>query len=665
MTPSNRSFPLFKLHNLRKVSDNAQKNVGHHMVEGSGEIMESERNSVIDLFKPERQFCVPFYQRPYVWNQADQWSRLWSDIQEKAEARLAGLPSTPHFMGAVVLDPQERKKLIGVEKIHIIDGQQRFTTIQFALEALSIKLAEWGYTGVLPVVEACLRNSDERNMQDKAVDSYKVWPTFYDREAYQKAISAKRLDDLRTRFPGHFTQQHNLRKIGIDHPPALEAIWFFADQMADWLPKTGRPGPESAEALASAILRDLVVISITLEEQDDAQVIFETLNGHGVELTATDLIRNYVFLRAEAEGSDTAALYKDQWQRYESDNWKQDETRGRFKRPRIEWFIQTVIQTELRDDVDQGRIYAEYQRYVKKSGAKAEFQLTTLAEYADSYQSMLDGNESKPIGRFGKKYAEWDASTTYVLALAISKSETNPTEQDEMFGILGSYIVRRAICNLTNKNYNKVFLQIIKGFKDGVLTEQSLRAALTALTGEATRWPKDDEFRAAFLRSPMYPGRLDPPKLRSIFVELENALRTERSEEPVAPALANLDIDHMLPQDWSDHWPLRDGTSATKQEKSEAWTAHLLGQKLTERQTAILAREDALKTFGNLTLLHYGTNRAAKNRNFGVKHTLFVAHSNLHLNRDMMTGGKWDEESVQNRGDLLFKAALNIWPGPG
>jgi hypothetical protein len=102
--------------------------------------MDSERNAVINLFKPERQYRVPYYQRPYVWNQDDQWSQLWSDIQEKADNRLLGLPVTPHFMGAVVLDPQGRKKLIGVEQFHIIDEQQRFTTIQFALTALSIML---------------------------------------------------------------------------------------------------------------------------------------------------------------------------------------------------------------------------------------------------------------------------------------------------------------------------------------------------------------------------------------------------------------------------------------------------------------------------------------------------------------------------------------------
>ena len=181
--------------------------------------MDSDRSTVHQLFKPERQFCVPLYQRAYVWNQQNQWSRLWSDIQEKAENRLAGLAPTPHFMGAIVLDPQERKKLIGVEKVHIIDGQQRMTTLQFALAALSVMLRAWGHTEYLSAVEACLRNSDERNMRDKAVELFKVWPTFIDRAPYTKAIVATSLDELRKDFRDHFTQQQTLKKIGIKHPP--------------------------------------------------------------------------------------------------------------------------------------------------------------------------------------------------------------------------------------------------------------------------------------------------------------------------------------------------------------------------------------------------------------------------------------------------------------
>lgn len=77
------------------------------------------------MFQDRRQYMVPFYQRSYVWTLRDQWSQLWDDICTKAEARLAGAKPTPHFLGAIVLDPQPREGLIGVDTLHIIDGQQR------------------------------------------------------------------------------------------------------------------------------------------------------------------------------------------------------------------------------------------------------------------------------------------------------------------------------------------------------------------------------------------------------------------------------------------------------------------------------------------------------------------------------------------------------------
>ena len=626
--------------------------------------MDSEPTTINQLFKPERQYCVPLYQRSYVWSKQDQWTRLWADIQEKAEVRLAGLTPTPHFMGAVVLDPQERKKLIGIEKVHIIDGQQRITTLQFVLSALAIVLRNKGHIDLLPAIEACLQNSDDRNMRDKAVEPFKVWPTFYDRDTYKKAVVATTLDVLRRDFRDHFTQQNRLKKVGIQHPPALAAIWFFVEQITDWIPTTEGADADVVEALAEALLEDFVVIAITLGPNDDAQVIFETLNGHGVELTATDLIRNYVFLRAEAEGTDAASLYGLLWSRFESDPWRAMERRGRINRPRTEWFVQTVLQVEMRDEVDQGRIYAEYQRYAKRTGTTAESQLLILSDYADSYQALLDGNVKTPIGRFGQRFSEWEASTTYVLALAIAKSGCPDAEQDEIFRILGSYVVRRAICGLTNKNYNKVFLQILKNLKHTGLTIENIRSAFEKLGGEATRWPRDDEFKSAFMNKPMYPDQLDAPKIRSIFIELENALRTERSEEPVVWVLGSLDIDHMLPRKWSEYWPLPDGSKASAEDIFEVEIGFFPPEAMTPTQIAIKVRDAAVPTIGNLTLLHYGTNRAASNYSFEDKRDLFLQHSNLHLNRQMLTASVWDESKINQRSELLYSVASDIWPGP-
>lgn len=628
-----------------------------------GANMESDRTTINQLFKPERQYYVPLYQRGYVWNLANQWMRLWSDVQEKAEARLSGMTPTPHFMGAVVLDPQERKKLIGVEKVHIIDGQQRLTTLQFVLAALAIVLRMKNDNALSPVIETCLKNSDEKTMRDKAVECYKVWPTFFDRKTYLKAIDAKSLDDLRNDFPDHFTQKGSLKKIGKFHPPALAAIWFFVEKFSFWILKNERSESEAHEALAEAILEDFVVISIILGQDDDAQVIFETLNGHGVELTATDLIRNYIFMKAEAENADTARLHSSLWVRFESTSWKSQERRGRLNRPRMEWFIQTVLQAEMRDEVDQSRIYAEYRRYTKDKAISAEDQLNKLNSYADLYQSLLECDTSKPVGRFGKHFSEWDASTTYVLALAIAKSGCNDADQDNMFNVVGSYLVRRAICGLTNKNYNKIFLQLLKNHKNEPLTLASIQLAFESLGGEAARWPRDNEFKRAFMSSPMYPGNLDAPKMRSVMIELENALRTERTEEPVAPVLANIDIDHVLPQSWPEYWPLSDGSHATSEEITTMRYAppNLV---LTPKQIMIKAREISVPTIGNLTLLHYGTNRSAKNYAFSTKQELLLQNSNLHLNRRMLTATNWDETAIQKRAESLFFAALRLWPGP-
>ncbi|MCX2945224.1 DUF262 domain-containing protein, partial [Rahnella perminowiae] len=85
--------------------------------------MKSETLNVQQIFQDRRQYCVPFYQRAYVWTQRNQWSPLLEDITEKAQARLSGIKPTPHFLGAVVLEPQTKSGLLGVDTLHIIDGQ--------------------------------------------------------------------------------------------------------------------------------------------------------------------------------------------------------------------------------------------------------------------------------------------------------------------------------------------------------------------------------------------------------------------------------------------------------------------------------------------------------------------------------------------------------------
>ena len=116
--------------------------------------MDSRTFTIQQIFQDRRQYRVPFYQRPYVWNRDDQWGRLWEDIRDKADTRLQGGKAFPHFMGAVVLEPQKKVGLLGVERHHIIDGQQRLTTLQYVLTALIHALRSAKSEKLLPLIEA-------------------------------------------------------------------------------------------------------------------------------------------------------------------------------------------------------------------------------------------------------------------------------------------------------------------------------------------------------------------------------------------------------------------------------------------------------------------------------------------------------------------------------
>jgi uncharacterized protein with ParB-like and HNH nuclease domain len=629
--------------------------------------LKSDDITIQQLFQDRRQYMVPFYQRSYVWTLTDQWEQLWEDIQAKADARLLGNKFTPHFLGAVVLDPQPKTSLIGVDTLHIIDGQQRLTTLQFILKSISLALKSVHATAISEIISGTMLNGNPDTMRDSEIEKFKVWPTFRDRNSYRNALTAKDRVELKKRFPESFTLRETLRLIGIRHPAPLEAIWFFTDRFEQWI-KQGNEGEISlrAENLASAILQDLKVVSIVLDEDDDAQVIFETLNGRGAQLHATDLIRNFIFMRADREGTDSEKLYNEFWSKFENQYWNTEQTRGRMKKPRLEWFIHASLQAELAEEIDLGRLYFEYRRYVfdGAEAKSAQNQLETLSKYAQHYKELIDGTEDSPIGIFGKKISGYDITTIHPLALLIAVSPLSNIDKNEMFRILVSYVVRRAIAGLTSKNYNNTFVSILRNLAKTEISAESLRSILSSLKGEASRWPDDEEFRNICNTRAIYPGTLDPPKMRSVLAELELALRQEvKTEDPLGGNLNQLDIDHITPKSWFDHWPLQDGSNVNPQEFYMMKRKVLLEEPLDEREKLMIERHSLIYTLGNLTLLNLSVNRSAQNKSFSLKKDLLLKNTNLRLNIPLLGLPTWDESEIKKRGKLLSEIAIRIWPG--
>ena len=626
--------------------------------------MKSDTLQVQQIFQHRSQYRVPFYQRAYVWTRGDQWERLWEDIRDKAEARIMREETTPHFLGAVVLEPQTRSGIRGVDKYHIIDGQQRLTTLQYVLHGLLHALRATGTQGLASLVEACVRNPHPETMHEPAVEGFKVWPTFRDRTSFEAVLTAATPNQMRERFPASFKDNGEIYKRGTEHPPALEALWFFFEECRQWIEAEDSRALR-AEALVSAALTDLSLVCITLGPDDDAQVIFETLNGHAAKLHATDLIRNFVFMRA---GGDAERLYQTQWRQFESPTWSAEQTRGRLKRPRLEWFVQTTLQAESGNEVDVGRIYHAYREFA--NGAidgkvkNSSQQLDIVCRFAEPYLELATGEGTSPIATFGARLAPWDASTMHALALRIAVAGIPLESQGRIYEALESYIARRAICGLSSKYYNRIFQQILKLTASTADIAAIVVSELSKPHQDSMRWPRDDEFRRACIQASIYPGNLDAQRTRAVLTRIESSMRSGKSEEAEPHLHDDIDVEHILPTSWFDHWPLTDETRGSEKRLLEARAKRIGGAQLETSDALVLARGDSVSRMGNLTLLRSGLNRGIQNHAFPHKREEYFANSNLHLNRGLMRRTTWDEQAIEQRGTEMAETASRIWPGP-
>ena len=622
--------------------------------------MKSETWTIQQVFQDRKQYKVPFYQRAYVWTLEKQWPLLWADITDKADERLAGTTPAPHFLGAIVVEPQDKVGLRGVDTFHIIDGQQRLTTLQYVLAGIRLACRELKIADYESYLAEVLDNPNPNTMANADVEVFKIWPTFSDQKAFVAAMTADKQITLQKRYPEHFTQAGTFRRIGISHPAALNAIWNFAEWAKTWIANNG--GADAVEALVMAVLTDLKVVLIQLEKGDDAQVIFETLNGRGAELHATDLIRNYLFMSVDSANEDPGALYEEKWKQFEKSTWKVGERRGRITKPRLEWLIFSAIRAQTGQEGDLARLYVDFKNYAQ--GKTTTQQLELLDTYGEHYLQLIEGKGSLSVARFGRRLQPFETTTTHPLALRISTADVPDSEKTAMFNDIVSYIVRRAVCGLTPKNYNNWFSSVLRQWIKGPITSTNLKDLLASSPNSpAARWPDDAEFSHAIQTAPTYYGNLDAGRCRMLLTELEGWFRlTKRTEEPTIPDLLNLDIDHILPRSWYEHWTLPDGSKATLVENQAAKQQELVGDTLSDHYQVIRRRDKAISTLGNLTLLNLSVNREAQNRTFSVKKGLLIANTVLSLNGDLMARETWDEEAIAVRSKRMAEAAIQLYP---
>jgi hypothetical protein len=242
---------------------------------------------------------------------------------------------------------------------------------------------------------------------------------------------------------------------------------------------------------------------------------------------------------------------------------------------------------------------------------------------------------------FFARLEDLEVTTAHPLLLHLFEVDVDSSEREAAVVAIESFLVRRLVCHLTTKAYNRVFLDVLKAIRDvkaGVA--QALREALLAGRGESVRWPSDKEFSDAWLHMPIY-RTVARRRTRMLLEALEGASRGPKTESKQLEK--KLTIEHLLPQSWQAHWPLPDGLDPSE---------------------ARVAREGLLHTMGNLTLLTESLNPDVSNGPWAEKRAKIYEHCVLLLNKDIWVRETWDEDAIRKRGETLFSLALEEWPRP-
>jgi hypothetical protein len=497
-------------------------------------------------------------------------------------------------------------------------------------------------------------------MAEPEMDKFKVWPTQLDREQFSDVITAGSSSDLLKKHP--IVYRKHARKPEV-RPRMVEAYFFFYHQMTEFFLGIGSEEPIEAdipiaqrlEECFQALKNALQVVAIDLEQDDDPQVIFETLNARGEPLLPADLLRNFIFLRAARRGESPEALYDEFWQGFDEPFWRVEVKQGRLLRPRSDLFMQHFLASRQAVDIPIKHLFVEYKFWIERNRPfdTVREELGTLARQREHFRRIVEPKNGDPIFGLVTFLDAFDVRTSYPLLFTLLDADLDAQQWKSISTTIESYLLRRAVCGQTTKNYNRIFLMLTRNLRRDGVEAGALANHLAEQNGESGEWPSDSKFGEAWASKHAY-QTLNNAKIVYILKRLSDSFLGGKTE--VLTYDEPLTVEHILPQAWIQHWPLPNGSRGMA--ASELWTA----DPAEPRASATRARNSALQTFGNLTILSQRLNSAVSNSRWEEKKPELLLHSLLPLNQILVHQDTWDEMAIAERGNVLFRRALEIWP---
>jgi hypothetical protein len=357
--------------------------------------------------------------------------------------------------------------------------------------------------------------------------------------------------------------------------------------------------------------------------------------------------KNYLFQSAEALNDKVADLYEKYWKPFDDGSkfWRAVVGQGRFKRPRIDQFLQHYLTLVKGDEVAATHLFAEFRDFARTNPQITPANhLLMLHGFGSIFLRCHIGYDMMSReGQFFHRLEELETTTFFPLLLQVFMAADieHPQEVQVVLEDLESFLVRRMVCGLTTKAYNTLVRSLIQNMRG---SQQSLanaiREFLLSQEAESTRWPTDDEFRTAWLNRPVY-DLLSQGRVRVVLEALELASYTGKSEK--VRIETKLTIEHIMPRQWHEYWPLPNDIPA---------------------EEAKLRRNQLIHTFGNLTLVTGKLNPSMSNSAWDTKKKALSEHGALSLNRKLCILDSWDEKAIEHRAAGLFDLAKAIWPRP-
>lgn len=566
--------------------------------------MQAGETTLNKLLNTSRQFIVPIFQRNYSW-QKSQYEQLWFDILRASKFK----EKQNHFIGSIVYidmgTPAGRP-----QQLLLIDGQQRLTTISILLCAIKDYVQKFNLETKL-INLAKIKNQFLYNSDEIDEDRYKLLLNVQDKETYIKLID------------------NTIFTVNKPATNIIKCYEFFYERIEDFIKQHGQ-----IDEMYAGIFK-LSLVSISLDkDSDNPQMIFESMNSTGKDLSQTDLLRNYLLMDLTPEKQ--TRLYKTYWKPMEElfgeDIYKNDVNK-------FDYFIRDFL--TLKSDTGYickiNNVYENFKRYYLDNNCEKFAVLKDLFTYAKYYAciDLLQENDNE-LKLYWQEFKKLDSHVVYPFLLKLyddySRQILIKEDFKKILQVVISYLWRRAICEIPTNSLSKTFATLYQSVDKDDYVNSVIKAFV--FKSSYKRFPSDYEVREKLQTKDIYHFRL-----RKYLLE---ALENYYHKEPIDLNTVNYTIEHIMPQNI---------------EHNLLWQ-QMLGEDWQEVHSLYL------HTLGNLTITGYNAEMSNKSFVEKVNGESGFKHSHLKLNESIAQCDVWNKKAIQRRTNILTDTILKIWKYP-